>query len=278
MRLWQKSVCDNLNLRGRILVSSQGINGTVGGEIDDLKAYIKTTKQFAGFKDILWKWSDGGRENFPRMSVKVKKELVAFETWDEIKVDENGVVGTGQHLKPREVNELVERYGEDVVFFDGRNAYEAAVGQFKNAVVPDTRTSRDFKTELESGKYDHIKDKKIVSYCTGGVRCELLSAMMKQRGFQDVYQLDGGIVKYGEEFGDDGLWEGNLYVFDGRMGVEFSDHAKTIGECIHCHGKTSNYENCADPNCNELVLICEDCKTDPVKLFHSEKCRQKVSV
>ncbi len=206
------------------------------------------------------------------MSVKVKKELVAFETHDEIQIDEKGVVGGGPHLKPQQVHELVDKYGEDVVFFDGRNQYEAKVGRFKNAVVPDTRTSRDFKRELESGKYDELKDKKIVSYCTGGVRCELLSAMMKQRGFNEVYQLDGGIVKYGEKYGDDGLWEGNLYVFDGRMGVDFSDHAKTIGECIHCTGPTSNYENCALPSCNDLVLICESCKAEPKKLYHTDKC------
>ena len=145
MKLWQKTLCDSLNLRGRILISSQGINGTVGGDIEDLKKYIKATKQFAGFKDILWKWSEGGRDDFPRMSVKLKKELVAFETWNEIEIDEKGVVGTGPHLKPEQVNEMVEKYGDDVVFFDGRNQYEAAVGKFKNAVVPDTRTSRDFK-------------------------------------------------------------------------------------------------------------------------------------
>jgi UPF0176 protein len=209
------------------------------------------------------------------MSVKVKKELVAFETWDEIAIDENGVVGTGPHLKPHEVNELVEKYGDDVVFFDGRNQYEARVGRFKNAVIPDTRTSRDFKRELDSGKYDGLKDKKVISYCTGGVRCELLSAMMKQRGFKEVYQIDGGIVKYGEAYGDDGLWEGQLYVFDGRMGMNFSDHTKVIGECIHCGGKTSNYENCALPECNNLVLICENCKADPDKLFHVASCKQQ---
>lgn len=272
MKLWQKTLCESLNLKGRILVSAQGINGTVGGELKDLKAYIKATKEFPGFKDILWKWSDGSRDNFPRMSVKVKKELVAFETWDEVRVDENGVVGTGQHLKPHEVNELVEKFGDDVVFFDGRNQYEAAVGQFKNAVVPDTRTSRDFKKELDSGKYDDLKTKKVVSYCTGGVRCELLSAMMKQRGFEDVYQIDGGIVKYGEAYGDDGLWEGSLYVFDGRMGMNFSDHAKTIGVCTHCGGKTSTYQNCALNSCNKLFLICETCKKDTNKLFHSKEC------
>jgi UPF0176 protein len=120
LKLWQKTLCDSLNLKGRILVSTQGINGTVGGDIDDLKRYIKATKAFPGFKDILWKWSDGSRDDFPRMSVKIKKELVAFETWDEIKIDTNGVVGTGPHLKPHEVNEMVEKYGDGVVFFDGR--------------------------------------------------------------------------------------------------------------------------------------------------------------
>ncbi len=267
LRLWQKTLCDGLNLRGRILVSKQGINGTVGGELEDLKKYVKATKEYPGFKDILWKWSDGGRENFPRMSVKVKNELVAFESYDEVAVDENGVVGTGPHLKPHEVNELVEKYGDDVVFFDGRNQYEAKVGRFKNAVVPDTRTSRDFKRELDSGKYDDLKSKKVISYCTGGVRCELLSAMMKNRGFNEVYQIDGGIVKYGETYGDDGLWEGQLYVFDSRMGMDFSDHTKVIGECVHCKGKTSNYENCAEPSCNDLVLICENCKKNPRLLF-----------
>ena len=267
LKLWQKSLCDNLQLKGRILVSPQGINGTVAGDVASLKAYIKETKQFAGFKDTVFKWSDGSSDSFPRMSVKVKPELVAFKTADEITVNENGVVGAGVHLKPEQVDELVKNEGDNVVFFDGRNQYEAKVGRFKNAIVPDTRTSKDFVAELESGKYDAIKDKKVITYCTGGVRCELLSAMMKQRGFKDVYQIDGGIVKYGEKFGDDSLWEGSLYVFDGRMGVNFSDHAKVIGECIHCSGKTSNYENCAEPTCNELVLICHDCKVSTHTLF-----------
>lgn len=267
LKLWQKTLCDSLNLKGRILVGPQGINGTLGGDINDLKTYIKKTKEFDGFKGMVFKWSEGGREDFPRMSVKVKKELVAFESYDEIEIDENGVVGGGEHLKPEQVDELVKKYGDDVVFFDGRNKYEAAVGRFKNTVVPDTRTSRDFIPELESGKYDDLKDKKVVTYCTGGVRCELLSAMMKKRGFNNVYQIDGGIVKYGERFGDDSLWEGNLYVFDGRMGINFSDHAKVIGECIHCQGKTSNYENCANPSCNDLILICETCKKEPAKLY-----------
>ena len=275
VKLWQKTLCDSLGLHGRILVSEHGINGTLGGDIDDVKKYIKQTKQFAGFKDIVFKWSDGGREDFPRMSVKVRRELVGFKNSDdEVQVNENGVVGGGVHLKPKQVHELVEKYGDDVVFFDGRNEHEAKIGKFKNAVVPNTNTSRDFIAELESDKYDDIKDKKIITYCTGGIRCEVISAMMKKRGFKDVYQIDGGIVKYGENYGDDGLWEGSLRVFDNRMTVDFSDNAKTIGECTHCEGRTSNFENCAFTECNDLVLICETCKQNPDLLFHTKECRQ----
>ena len=276
VKLWQKTLCDSLDLCGRILVSEQGLNGTVGGEMDDLKKYIKATKQLPGFKDIVFKWSDGSRDDFPRMSVRNRRELVGFKNSDnEFDVDNDGVIGGGTHLKPKQVHELVEKYGDDVVFFDGRNAHEASIGKFKNAVVPNTNTSRDFIAELESEKYDNLKDKKIVTYCTGGVRCEVISAMMKKRGFKDVYQIDGGIVKYGEAYGDDGLWQGSLRVFDNRMTIDFSDHAETIGECTHCSGKTSNFENCARAECNELVLICEQCKQNPDQLFHKIECRSK---
>lgn len=279
IRLWQKTLTDGLNLRGRILISEHGLNGTVGGEIDDLKAYVKATKEFAGFKDIVFKWSDGAREDFPRMSVKVRRELVGFQNSDdEFEVDENGVIGGGVHLKPKQVHELIEKYGDDVVFFDGRNAHEAAIGKFKNAVVPNTNTSRDFIEELESDKYDAIKDKKVITYCTGGIRCEVISAMMKKRGFNEVYQIDGGIVKYGEAYGDDGLWEGSLRVFDNRMTVDFSDHTKVIGQCTHCKEPTSNYENCAFANCNDLVLICENCKTNPELLYHTALCKERALV
>lgn len=261
IRLWQRSLCEQFNLRGRILISKHGLNGTVGGDIEDLKAYVKATKSYEPFKKTTFKWSEGGRENFPKLSIKVRDEIVTFGAPDELQVDEKGVVGGGKHLKPEQVHELVEKYGDDVVFFDGRNAYEAAVGRFKNAVVPETRTTRDFLDDLESDKYADIKDKPVVTYCTGGIRCEVLSVLMKNRGFKDVYQMDGGIVKYGEKYKDDGLWEGSLYVFDGRMGTKFSDDAKDIGVCVHCHGTTSNYENCANMACNNLVLICENCKT-----------------
>lgn len=275
VRLWQKTLCEKLQLKGRIIISKHGINGTVGGELIDLKTYVKDTKSFASFKDMSFKWSDGSRDHFPKLSVKVRDEIVSFGAGDELQVTTKGVVNGGTHLTPNQVHELVAKHGDDVVFFDGRNAYEAQVGRFKNAVVPKTRTTKDFIGELESGKYDDIKNKPVVTYCTGGIRCEILSSLMKNRGFEEVYQMDGGIVKYGETYGDDGLWEGSLYVFDDRMGVKFSDHAVDIGSCIHCAHKTSNYENCALASCNDLVLICETCLEDPTKRYHSSDCRQQ---
>lgn len=273
VRLWQRTLAESLNLKGRVLISKHGINGTLGGDIEDVKKYVSQTKQYLGFKGTVFKWSDGTGQDFPRLSIKVRDEIVSFGAGEELQVDENGVVNGGTHLKPEQVNELVEKYGEDVVFFDGRNSYEAQVGKFKNAVVPNTRTSKDFIKELESGKYDDLKDKKVVTYCTGGIRCEILTPLMKNRGFQDVYQIDGGIVKYGEKYADEGLWEGSLYVFDDRMSVKFSDKATDIGACIHCDANTSNYENCALKSCNDLVLICESCVQNEENLFHSAECR-----
>jgi UPF0176 protein len=258
--LWQKELCAGLGLKGRVIISPQGINGTLGGDIEALRKYKRAMNTSGTFRGIQYKWSDGNGKEFPRLSIKVREELVGFKKPDEVRVDEQGVVGGGKHLKPAALHKLVEERGSDVVFFDGRNSYEAQVGKFKDAIIPDTKTTRDFVKELESDKYDDIKDKPVVTYCTGGIRCEVLSVLMKNRGFKEVYQMDGGIVKYGEEYGDEGLWEGNLYIFDDRMTHKFSENAKDIGECIHCEGKTSNFENCADKSCNRLVLICSSCK------------------
>ena len=259
LKLWQKTLCESLGLKGRILISKHGINGTLGGDMSALKKYVRATKEFPGFGKIDFKWSEGTGEDFPRLSVKTRKELVAFASPDEIKVDKSGVTNGGKHLKPAEVNQLVEERGDEVVFFDGRNAFEAKIGKFKNAIVPDTDTTHDFIRELESGKYDHLKEKPIVTYCTGGIRCEILSAAMINRGFQEVFQIQGGIVRYGETFKDKGLWEGSLYVFDERMTMDFSDETKVIGECEVCSGPTKTFVNCANLGCKDLVLLCEPC-------------------
>ena len=171
-------------------------------------------------------------------------------------------MGGGKHLKPKEVNALAEKLGDDLVFFDGRNAYEAKIGKFKNAVVPDVKTTKDFIEELDSGKYDHLKNKTIVTYCTGGIRCEILTTVMKERGFNEVYQIAGGIVRYGEKYGDRGLWEGSLYTFDGRKTIDFSDETKVIGQCDTCGSPTKQFLNCANDFCHRQYLICDSCAQD----------------
>jgi len=258
IRLWQRDLCESLGLGGRILISKDGINGTVGGEINAVKKYLRKTKEYPAFKNIDFKWSEGRSDGeFPRLKVRVRDELVGFGAPDELSVNDQGVVGGGKHLKPEELHDLVAK--KDVTFFDGRNKWEAEIGRFKGAVVPDVSTSHDFVKELDSGKYDHLKDQPIVTYCTGGVRCEILSSMMIKRGFKEVYQMDGGIVRYGEAFGDQGLWEGSLYIFDNRKAVTFSDDAAVIGSCYRCGEGSSRMENCSDLQCRSQLVVCDSC-------------------
>ncbi|MGI0133921.1 MAG: rhodanese-like domain-containing protein, partial [Candidatus Micrarchaeaceae archaeon] len=148
----------------------------------------------------------------------------------------------------------------DAIVFDARNDYESDIGAFKGAIKPSIKTFKEVKGELEKLP----KGKPVLTYCTGDIRCEYLSAYMKHKGFQDVYHLDGGIVKYGEAYGDEGHWEGKCYVFDRRMNVAFSEESKDIGTCTRCGQATSNHENCANKACNQLILFCQDCARNSV--------------
>ncbi len=270
VRLWQQALGERWGLTGRVVVSRHGINATLGGTVENLKQYVRTTRQHPGLERIDVKWSDGTGADFPRLSVKVRPELVSFGVPDEIEVDERGVVGGGVPLGPDEVDALVAER-DDVVFFDGRNAFEAEIGRFKGAVVPDVRTTRDFIEQIDSGKFDHLKDRPVVTYCTGGVRCEVLSALMRKRGFAEVYQVAGGIVRYAEARGVDGLWEGSLYVFDERRHVEFADGARPLGSCVVCSAPAARYENCGDASCRTLRLACAEC-TPAVTAGRCEVC------
>jgi UPF0176 protein len=256
VRLWQRDLAESLGLGGRILLSKDGINGTVGGELNAVKKYVRTTREYPPFKDIDFKWSEGTGSDFPRLSVKVRDEIVSFGAPGELRVDENGVVGGGTKLSPTQLHELVEQ--KQVTFFDGRNPIEAEIGRFEGAIVPDVDTTRDFVAELDSGKYDHLKNEPVVTYCTGGIRCEVLSSLMVNRGFTEVYQLEGGIVRYGETFGDSGLWNGSLYVFDQRLSVDFTNDAAVIGRCPVCDTATNRTENCTDPSCRAQFVVCDE--------------------
>ncbi len=258
---WQRELCTRLGLKGRILISPHGINGTLGGDDKALRQYKSQMNASVIFKDIVYKWSDGTGEDFPKLKVKVKPEIVAFDAADEIVVSERGIENGGKHLKPAALHKLLDEKkneGEEVLFYDGRNMYEAQIGKFKNTIVPKTVTSRDFKEDIENGEISKHKDKPIVTYCTGGIRCEILSAMMLNRGYKEIYQMDGGIAKYGEKYGDKGLWEGKLFVFDDRMQMGFSEDAKDIANCEKCGQKTSNLINSTNIR-RQLHVICPKC-------------------
>lgn len=266
IRLWQRDLGEALGLRGRLLISKDGVNGTLGGDLPALKKWARSFRSYAPFADADIKWSEGtgvdaeGRSlDFPKLSVKVRDEIVSFGAPGELRVDEHGVVGGGTRLSPEDLHALMDERGDDVVFFDGRNSLEAQIGRFRGAVVPDTETTRDFVRLLDSGAYDDLKGKPVVTYCTGGIRCEVLSSLMTARGFGEVYQLEGGIVRYGEKYGDDGYWDGSLYVFDKRGSVDFSDHTAVIGECVGCGAATKRTANCPDLSCRVQSVVCEDC-------------------
>lgn len=263
IRKWQTRLCAQLGLNGRIIVSQHGINGTLGGDKEALECYTWAMDEHESFGGIEYKWSDGGYDDFPKLSVKVRNELVTLEPDEDFNPFDQGTP-----LKPEEWHEFMKK-NPDVTILDARNEYESEVGKFKGAITPKINTFKEIKTELE--KLD--QDKPLMTYCTGDIRCEYLSAYMKHKGFKEVYHLDGGIVKYGEKFKDDGEWEGKCFVFDRRLNLAFSDKSKDIGRCVHCQDKTSSHINCANKACNKLVLVCGNCEQ---KAFCSDSCSQKL--
>ncbi len=248
---WQRELCERLELKGRIIISAHGINGTVGGELKNVKAYVRAMNLTSQFKGMQYKWSDGSASDFPRLSVKVRDELVTLAPGEKF-----DVFNSTKGLKPKAWHDYLDKH-PDAIVLDARNDYESDIGAFKgqNVVKPKIKNFRDIKPELDKLP----KDQPILTYCTGDIRCEYLSAYMKHKGFPEVYHLDGGVAKYGQQFGDGGHWEGKLYVFDKRMKLAFSDKSKDIGHCVHCDALSSRHINCEDVSCNRLILVCNDC-------------------
>lgn len=257
--MWQRSLAESAGVKGRIIIAPHGINATVGGDITQVKAYIKGLRQYGPFAAAKMKWSDGEGDDFPRLSVKVRPELVSFGHPHDISVDGSGVIDGGARIKPDELHDFIDTH-PDAVFFDGRNRIESQIGKFKDAYTPQVDTTKEFIELLDSGELDHLKERPVITYCTGGIRCELLTVHMKKRGFTNLFQLDGGIVGYGSRYGDEGLWEGSLYVFDNRMSINFSEQAAIVSQCSRCAIATDRVSNFPDPDGRELVVICQQCE------------------
>lgn len=247
---WQRELCVRLNLKGRVIISKHGINGTLGGNIEDLKSYKRAMNETETFKNIEYKWSSGSRDDFPKLSIKVRDELVTLAPDEEF-----DVFNKSKGLRPKEWHEFLQN-NPDVILLDARNEYESDIGVFKgkNLVAPKIKTFKDIKPHLDKLP----KDQPVLTYCTGDIRCEYLSAYMTHIGFEEVYHLDGGIVKYGQEFKDEGYWDGKCYVFDKRMNIGFSEDSRDLGNCIQCRSHTSNQVNCDD--CNKQIVLCTKCE------------------
>jgi len=259
--------CKSLNLVGRIIVADEGLNGTVSGTAESCGIYMQTLHADPRFAAIDFKVDDVEEPSFVKMHVRYKSEIVHSGLRDPQIINPNKQ--TGKHLEPKDFLAMKDR--DDVVILDVRSNYEHSVGKFKNAVTLDIENFRDFPSKInELAKY---KDKKILTYCTGGIKCEKASALLLHEGFTDVYQLHGGIIKYGKEAGGEDF-EGKCYVFDNRLTVDVNAvNPKVISTCHNCGTVTAKMINCANPECNEHFTQCDACG-EKLDGCCSETCQQ----
>jgi len=244
--------CPQNDIKGRIFIAPEGINGTVSGKIENIENYKIHLRSYHLFKDIWFKEDEAENHTFYKMHVRLKKEIVNSGL-EEVSPD-NG----GKRLSP---DELIKFYneGKEFIIVDVRNWYESKIGRFKNALTPHMKNFREWRYVAEQ-----LKDKKgktIVTYCTGGVRCEKASAYLVEKGFKDVYQLDGGVINFIKKYPDT-YWEGGIFVFDERRvgDVNSTEELKYISKCHFCGKAPSYYINCHNLQCDKLFVCCQDCK------------------
>lgn len=250
--------CRELGLKGRILVAKEGINGTVSGTVEQTDAYMEAMRKDSRFAEMMFKIDEVEQHTFKKMFVRRKDELVTFRV--DGAPDPNDL--TGKYLSPKEFYEYLQQ--DDVIVLDGRNDYEYDIGHFRNAIRPDVKSFREFPEWIRQN-LSQYKDKKIISYCTGGVRCEKLTGFLIEEGFKDVAQLHGGIVTYGKDPEVQGrLWDGKCYVFDERISVPINrtEEDVVIAKCHHCGKPEDRYINCKNDLCHRQHFCCTECETE----------------
>jgi len=251
---WQKSLCQALDLKGRIILAHEGINGTVAGSVEATQAYIDAMNKHALFGDIDFKESleDSECEYFSRLRVVLRKEIVHFGVVDKKITSEYG----GKYLTPDEAHKLLQRDEENLVVFDARNYNESRVGAFKNAIKPDINYFRELPMYFDQN-IDQFKNKKVLMYCTGGIRCEKATAYLKKKNVaQEIYQIEGGIQRYIEKY-PDGFFRGKNYVFDNRVTVKVNNDI--LGSCDICGVACDEFTNCLNASCNKHFIGCMQC-------------------
>jgi UPF0176 protein len=244
---------NQLDLKGRLIIAPEGINGTLEGTTEATQKYIDIMHADPRFKDLWFKESEGNGRAFKKPSVKVRDEVCTLH-----RPDLNSMTKTGKFLTHDELHDWYES-GKDFHIIDFRNDYEYAVGHFDNSIlIEDVHHFRDLPQHLH--KIEHLKDKPVVTFCTGGIRCEKGSGLLLEAGFNDVYQLHGGVHTYLVNH-PDGYWKGKLYVFDGRVIMSFGGNTETvIGKCTKCGAPTENFVNIEEgTRRREHYLMCQDC-------------------
>src|SRR5690625_1753143 len=245
--------CKDLGLKGRILIAEEGINGTVSGTVEQTNKYMDAMHEDPRFKDLWFKIDESDGHAFKKMHVRHRPELVTLRLEDDI--DPNEL--TGNYLEPKEFYEMMQK--ENVVVIDARNDYEYDLGHFRGAVRPDIRAFRELPDWIRQNK-EKFEGKTILTYCTGGIRCEKFSGWLKKEGFEDVHQLHGGIVSYGKDPEVKGeRWDGQCYVFDERISVPVNqvEHV-VVGRDYFTGEPCERYVNCANPECNKQILCSEE--------------------
>jgi UPF0176 protein len=247
------AACKALELKGRILVASEGINGTVSGTIEQTNQYMDMMKADPRFADIVFKIDEADGHAFKKMHVRPRNELVTLRLEDDINPNRT----TGQYLSPKEFFEQMQ--DENTIVLDARNDYEYDLGHFRGAIKPEITNFRELPDWVRENK-QMFEGKKILTYCTGGIRCEKFSGWLVEEGFEDVSQLHGGIATYGKDPEVQGeLWDGQMYVFDERIAVPINQKEHVIvGRDIYSGEPCERYVNCANPECNKKILCSEE--------------------
>lgn len=260
--------CKKLGLKGRILVAREGINGTVSGTVEQTKEYMDKLHQDPRFSDMQFKVDEAEKHAFKKMFVRPRPEIVSLRLENDINPNEK----TGNYLSPKEFREYLQR--DDVVVIDARNDYEYEIGHFRGAINPKINAFRELPQWVRENLSDY-KDKKILTYCTGGIRCEKFTGFLLEEGFRDVNQLHGGIIMYGKDEEVQGeLFDGKCYVFDERISVPINKKEPVIvSNCYHCGKPEDRYVNCANPECNLQHVCCEECEKEYERSC-SAQCRE----
>ncbi|SFL47418.1 oxygen-dependent tRNA uridine(34) hydroxylase TrhO [Salibacterium qingdaonense] len=245
--------CKELGLRGRILVAHEGLNGTVSGTVEQTTQYMEDLRKDPRFSDIEFKIDESDGHAFKKMHVRHRDEIVSFRLEEDI--DPNEL--TGNYLSPKEFYEKMHQ--ENTIIIDARNDYEYDLGHFRGAIRPDINAFRELPDWIEEHK-EELEGKEILTYCTGGIRCEKFSGWLKNKGFENVNQLHGGIVSYGKDEEVQGkLWDGQCYVFDERISVPINQEEHVVVGRDHFDGEPcERYVNCASPECNDQILCSEE--------------------